>query len=714
MDKLVEELEALSLKKSYRACYVYDEAMTRHTGDKHHPERPDRIKTINDHLVQSGLLNEALILPSRLATADEISLSHSRDLVDRVLGFTNDSHLIGGPEGDELVKQKQYMFPFDHDTYICHASPEAAQMACGSVLNVIDTVMSEESGCRRGFAAIRPPGHHACREKSMGFCLFNNVAVAAEYAKEKFNLKRIAIIDWDVHHGNGTSEIFQSRSDVLVLSIHRYDKGKFYPGTGHLDDIGSEQGKGFNINVPVDGSYGDEEMFYVWDNVVLPSITDFKPELILVSAGFDAAENDPLGQCRVSCRTYGLLLDRLFTILPNDHNRVVLVLEGGYNLKSIAAASVACMKSLLGCEIHTGLSSPSNSASEASSAASSVRSVPGGVPKTSVVKMVKKLSQILHEAPGVKIPITSTTIPQRRKSIAPKVVVESQDSFLLTSGGGHVGGVVRYSDRCIEKKTTVREALCYFLIAEACGESPDIELGNKSVDWNTLVKSEKKRVDYENVREGFKALKIFTCKCERIIIVSETEASVVLEDLTYGLEVDESLGVLDIKLGTQYHTPEDGPDRILTRRQKATMTSASSLGIRLTACKCLDGFTVGKQKAHKLKLMEQMVPLVRRFMYSNIENFEKSIATATDFSMKLLEAFREGQLMNLHFIASSVLFVIGTKAGEPHSVEMRCRMIDLAHLYPAENSDVGRGFVLGCENLVLLFQQASEPSYESA
>ena len=709
MDSLVAELEALSLNKAYRACYVFDEAMTKHVGDSHHPERPDRIRSINDHLTQSGLLREALILPSRLATADEISLAHTRELVDTVLSYRSDSHLIGGPE-DGLVKQKQYLFPFDHDTYVCHSSPEAAQMACGSVLNVIDTIMDEGGSCRRGFAAIRPPGHHARREKSMGFCLFNNVAVAAEYAKKKFNLERIAIIDWDVHHGNGTSEIFHGRSDIAVLSIHRYDKGKFYPGTGHLADIGSADGSGYNINVPIDGSYGDEEMLYVWDKVVLPSISNFKPELVLISAGFDAAENDPLGQCRVSCRTYGLLVDRLLSVLEQpplnaiNKGRLVLVLEGGYNLKSIAAASVSCMHSLLGSAGEkTGMSSPSNSASDNSSTTvSSVRSVPGGAPKTSVIKMVHELANLLDKAGGIQIP--STPAESRMKPRPTRIT----EVGLLTSGGGHEGGVTRFNDRLVEKKTTVREALCYYLIAEAMGKRLEVSLASSSINWTALVAMEKKRIDFDGQKNSLKNMAQFVCKCERIIVISDSQASVLIEDLTFGLCMDEHLGVLDIKLGTQYHTPEDGPDRVLTRRQKAAATSASSLGIRMTACKCLDGFTVSKHKAQKLKLMEQMVPLVRRFLYSGIENFDRSIDQAEQFTSDLLECF--SAVNHLQFIASSALFVIGRNV-DNREIELRCKLIDLAHLHVIDSDN---GFLKGCDNLVLLFNQAREPSYESA
>ena len=722
IDSLIDQLESLSLKNVF---YTYDERMTEHAGDKHHPERPDRIRTINDHFDQLGLLKKLNVLPARMATVSELELAHTPALVAKVLSFTSEAALIGGPVSDDpLVKQKQYMFPFDHDTYVCHSTPAAAQLACGSVLNVIDAVMTNTSG--RGFAAIRPPGHHACADKSMGFCLFNNVAVAAEYAKKKFNLSRVAIIDWDVHHGNGTSDIFNRKDDVLVISIHRYDKGKFYPGTGHMSDIGTEAGQGYNLNVPIDGSYGDEEMFYIWTHVVLPALSEFKPELVLVSAGFDAAENDPLGQCRVSCKTYGILVDQLLRrinqedLFPSTKGRLALILEGGYNLKSIAAASVACVQSLLNIDIdppRSGVSSPSSS--DASSSVSSVRSVPQGVPKTAVIKTVYELTKLVNEHSKFKIPIAPSMHPystrKDRKTTppSPPVIAEADSAFLLTSGGGHTDGVVRHDGRHVAKQTSVREALCYFLISEANGRKIPVEtLSGAPITWELLYTMEKRRLDYSARFQSFKKLGDYTCECVKIIMKSDTEATVILKDLTHGLCVDENLGVLDIKLGTQYHTPEDAPDRVMTRRQKAIMTSASKLGIRMTACKCMDGFTVSKHKAHKLKLMEQMVPLVRRFLYSSVENFENSLAAAEGFAKRLLESF-ESKTIDLCFVASSALFVIG-KNEKTAQIELRSSLIDLAHVFEPDHIEEADGFVLGCKNLALLFEQAREPSYESA
>jgi acetoin utilization deacetylase AcuC-like enzyme len=715
-NELIEQLESLAVgevpNKASRArvAYVYDEEMTRHCGDNMHPERPDRIRTINDHLKSEGLLEEVEQVPARLATRAEVMLAHSEEMVESVFGIEENPNLIGGPEldTDVLVKQKQNIFPFDSDTYVCHSSTRAARLACGSVLSIIDRVCDPVANCPRGFAAIRPPGHHAGFFKSRGFCLFNNVAVAANYAREKHSLDRVLIIDFDVHHGNGTCDIFHESNKVLFISIHRYDKGKFYPSSGHLDDIGSEAGLGYNINVPIDGSYGDEEMWYSWEHVVIPAIEAFKPELILVSAGFDAAENDPLGKCHVKCCTYGKLVDKLIETIESENlrsitkGRLVLVLEGGYNLVSIASASVSCMKSLLG--IST-LSPASTISSPSTSSVSSIRSVPSGVPKSSLVRVVHQLTNLLSSVDrGLKLPISPPVIPAKRTGAD----VEAQGSFLLHSGGGHPGAVVRYDEEHVIKRTTVREALCYLLIGEALGYW--IEIESKTVNVSDLLKEEKERISFDKVRESFIHLGQFVCRCKRVMVVSSTDAFVVITDLTHGLAVDDSLGVLDIKLGTEYHTPEDLPDRVVTRRQKAENTSASSLGIRITAVKCLDGFSVKKQRAAKLKLIEQMVPLVRRFMYSHIDDFESSIETATTFIDDLYDAF-DSRRIDVRFIASSLLFVIGRDA---HSglVHLRCKIIDLAHMFPNGKLDVG--IMIGLSSMKQLFEDVKQPSYESA
>lgn len=718
-------------------CYVYDEEMMEHerVGDEYHPERPSRIQTIHQYLSDSGLIDKMQTLESRYALEEEIALAHDPEFVKKVLEFEKIEKFSVATNQDEIVEQKKILFPFDSDTYFCHSSARAAKLACGSVLSCVDKILDSSNSCDRGFACIRPPGHHATYSTSMGFCLFNNVAIAANYARKKFNLNRIAILDWDVHHGNGTNDIFTSDLNTLFMSIHRFDRGKFYPGSGNWTDIGSGKGLGFTINMPIDGSYGDEEMYYLFEKIVLPALNDFKPELLLVSAGFDAAENDPLGLCHVHTHTFGTLTKFLIEVCP----KILLVLEGGYNLRSIGNACVSCCEALVETIVTpfrspslSAISSPSSTGSSSStvSTISSIRSVPGGVPKTSTVQMINRLTELLADSGGVSIPVVPAMNPfvsrkDRKKQVGKKGLKTPPPSveepgapmseFLLVSGAGHAGAVLRYDASHVIKRTTIREALAYILIAEAIGDEVEIVCEDPSLTLSTIFEAEKKRIDFDANRESFAELSRFVNKCTQVMIHSSETASIIIEDMTSGFAVDDNLGVLDVKLGTVYHTPEDSAEKIASRLQKADRTSASELGIRVLACKCMDGFSVGKNKANKMKRMEQMVPLVRRFLYSDIEAFDAMISDMEMFVSKLRDSLSDK--IKFNFISSSILFVIGR--GPQNNVMLRCKLIDLAHLFPESTSSgtdmAGKlGLIKGCTSLLEMLSATKEPSYESA
>eukprot|EP00933_Yihiella_yeosuensis_P021408 TRINITY_DN16931_c0_g1_i1.p1 TRINITY_DN16931_c0_g1~~TRINITY_DN16931_c0_g1_i1.p1 ORF type:complete len:591 (-),score=101.68 TRINITY_DN16931_c0_g1_i1:182-1759(-) len=197
-------------------------------------------------------------------------------------------------------------------------------------------------------AVIRPPGHHATKDKASGFCLFNNVGVAVRHLQQEYGVKRVAIVDWDVHHGNGTSDIFAEDDSVLFFSVHRYDSQGFFPGTGILEDAGKSAAKGYTVNVPLDKGYGDLDVRHVIQHVLCPLLDKFKPEAIFVSAGFDAVKGDPLGGCRVSPEGYGWLTSLLHRLASHFcEGRLFLALEGGYNPDMIAQCSVECVRSLM-------------------------------------------------------------------------------------------------------------------------------------------------------------------------------------------------------------------------------------------------------------------------------------------------------------------------------------------------------------------------------
>jgi len=302
---------------------VFDERFLEHRAPPGHPEHAGRAAAIWRRLEAQGLAARGRRVPAREATDAELERIHTPRHV-RTIAET------ARHEGLQL----------DPDTYTSPGSALAARLAAGGL---IDLVLEVARGrLSNGFAVLRPPGHHAEAERAMGFCLFNNVAVAARAAQADGAAKRILVVDWDLHHGNGTQHSFREDPSVLYFSIHQFP---FYPGTGAVAETGGGAGRGFTVNVPFPGGMGDAEYLAAVDEVLLPVADAFAPELVLVSAGFDAADGDPLGSMRVSPAGYGAMTRRLIRLAGG---RVVLALEGGYDLDAIALSAEACVRALLG------------------------------------------------------------------------------------------------------------------------------------------------------------------------------------------------------------------------------------------------------------------------------------------------------------------------------------------------------------------------------
>ncbi|CAD7702301.1 unnamed protein product [Ostreobium quekettii] len=264
---------------------VYDDRMTMHQkgNSSPHPERPDRLRAIMSRLLSSGLAARCKRIDCREATLEELLCVHSEQLVERNKQISDSVSMA--PDNASLR--------LSADLYINKHTFQCAKLAAGGSAQVAAVVARKEASA--GAAIVRPPGHHAESGNAMGFCFFNNAAVAARVAQRN-GARKVMIVDWDVHHGNGTQNIFQDDPSVLYISLHRYDGGSFYPGTGGPTDVGSGQGKGFSVNIPWDyDGMGDEDYVAAFQHVVLPIASEFKPDMTIVSAGFDAAEGDPLG-----------------------------------------------------------------------------------------------------------------------------------------------------------------------------------------------------------------------------------------------------------------------------------------------------------------------------------------------------------------------------------------------------------------------------------
>ncbi|XP_058107920.1 histone deacetylase 15 isoform X2 [Magnolia sinica] len=314
-----------------RTVIGFDERMLLHSEVEMkphpHPERPDRLRAIMADLATTGIFpGKCFPVPSREITQEELQMVHSLEHIEAV----------------ELTRSMLFSY-FTPDTYANEHSAHAARLAAGLCADLATVIMSGRA--KNGFALVRPPGHHAGIKQAMGFCLHNNAAVAA-FAAQSAGAKKVLIVDWDVHHGNGTQEIFDGNRSVLYISLHRHDYGLFYPGTGAANEVGIMGAEGYSVNVPWKrGGVGDDDYIFAFQHVVLPIALEFDPDLTIISAGFDAARGDPLGGCDV---TPGGFAKMAYMLSGLSQGKLLVILEGGYNLHSISSSAVAVIKVLLG------------------------------------------------------------------------------------------------------------------------------------------------------------------------------------------------------------------------------------------------------------------------------------------------------------------------------------------------------------------------------
>ncbi len=320
---------------------VYDPIFLEHRVPPYHPERPQRVELVMKYMEALGWLDrEGLVqLPPRAATIDELAAVHDRDYIEEVA------------RASQLAAEDDTIVELGTDTYASAQSYAAAVKAAGAPITAIDAIMRGEVD--NAYCLVRPPGHHAVAEAPMGFCIFNNVAVAARYAIDHYGLERVMIIDYDVHHGNGTQEMFYSDPRVLYFSVHQYP---FYPGTGRSDEVGEGEGEGTTINAPLPAGTGFETYEPLFRQIVAPAADRFRPQLILVSAGYDAhwketEEDTGLDKPGMLLSTAGF--NRLNDIIIQIANaqcdgRLIFVQEGGYALEPQACCAVTAINQLLG------------------------------------------------------------------------------------------------------------------------------------------------------------------------------------------------------------------------------------------------------------------------------------------------------------------------------------------------------------------------------
>ena len=303
-----------------KVAVMFDERFLLHDTGPNHPENPERLITVIRDLKNSPQISTKIVWPKfEAATFEELNLVHTKayiELVDRQVS--------------QLNNHRAYLST--GDTPISKHSNDVAKLAVGAGLEAVDQIMA--SDLTSAFALVRPPGHHASSSMGMGFCIYNSVAVVARYLQKRFGLKRILIVDFDVHHGNGTQDIFYEDNSVFYFSVHQHP---LFPGTGRPNEIGKDEGEGYTLNVELPKGSGDNEVIKAFNSKLRPAMNQFRPEFVLVSAGFDAHQGDPLGQLNYTDEGYGVVAEILQDISQKyADGRILYMLEGGYNADNVS------------------------------------------------------------------------------------------------------------------------------------------------------------------------------------------------------------------------------------------------------------------------------------------------------------------------------------------------------------------------------------------
>lgn len=306
------------------AVFAHDRFLDHRPG-RHHVESPERLIAIYEKLAEDEYRQRYLFPGFTPASPEDLALVHTEEYISTV--------------ANTALREVVYLDP---DTQTSPGSYEAARLAAGAVIRGVEMVVGNEVD--NGFALVRPPGHHAEADRAMGFCLFNNVAVGAQFALDRLGLSRVLIVDWDIHHGNGTQHSFYDTDQVLYISTHQYP---YYPGSGGVGEVGVGAGTGFTLNIPLGGGQRDREFVSIFQDIIVPVARKYRPELILVSAGFDTCGDDPLGTMGVSSAGFGDMT-RILRALAEEvcSGRILMVLEGGYSLTGLRDGVVSVLEAL--------------------------------------------------------------------------------------------------------------------------------------------------------------------------------------------------------------------------------------------------------------------------------------------------------------------------------------------------------------------------------
>ncbi|KAJ2562181.1 Histone deacetylase hda1 [Coemansia sp. RSA 1822] len=434
-----------------RVGYVYDVRMKYHQDledpQDPHPEDPRRIYWIYNILKVAGCLDIMKNVPVTPVTDDKILRVHTSQYLETL----KDTEIM--ERATLLETQKK------HDSvFLCKESQYCARMSAGGLLALCEDVVRGK--LHSGLAIIRPPGHHACSAAPMGFCLLNNIAITVRDLQARKMVNRVMVVDWDVHHGNGIQEVFYSDSTVLYASLHRYDEGEFYPSStdGGMNMVGEGDGKGYNINIPwVTAGVSDGDYIYAFKKLLLPVARQFCPDMIIVASGFDAAVCDPIGECDVTPECYACMTSMLKSV---SNGKLVLSLEGGYNLDAIANSALACVKPLLNIKWKAGhIPQPAIYLAYATLSEEEVNG-PFGTPlprDNRSWEAVKQLDQQIIETDCATVVCHCHRLPVSYDDVSmivPRLHLASEYSIVVHCGAG-ASGVIRL-EKCAHRAGYVR------------------------------------------------------------------------------------------------------------------------------------------------------------------------------------------------------------------------------------------------------------------